>query len=177
MPSDFIAKYPPVFPQLRPAQQTQEQLELLSDNEGVKQLPIAPVHGVMLTYPATHEKAKQLKSLYLWLICDSQPRVMFANETEPAALEDGRQRICHTNLSGGQPASGGGEFWFENNDKVIINGCSGRYPIRTLEQLIDAAAVFVRLGYETGHGGWDEDLDMPRRLVRENDITWMPSER
>lgn len=173
MATIFTQKYQALPPDLRSDQKRPHQLELLGSDKGVDQLPAAPARGVKLTVPPTWEKAKENTSLYLWLICSDAPRVMYANEADPAALTESRDRICHTNLSGGAPACGGGEMWFGKEDEVVITGCSGRYPINSLEQLADAAGVFRRLGYRTGHGGWDHDLEQPRRMVREEDIIWL----
>ena len=128
--------------------------------------------NIIITSPPVFEKCLEQKSLYLWIIVPNLPRVIYANEKDTRALNSNRKRICHTNLTGGEVASGGGEMWFKDNCTILINGLSGRYPIPNEEALSDAARVFARKGYRTGHMGISKGTGKPRRSAREDDIVW-----
>ena len=128
MPNIFITKYPPREPRLTPNQNTPSQLEQLTEIHGVYIINNAPATWATLTDPPTFENAKNGNSLYLWIITDTPPTVYCIKEHEERALTEERNRACHTNLTGGQPACAGGEMWFSSPNTIYLNGCSGRYP-------------------------------------------------
>jgi hypothetical protein len=76
--------------------------------------------------------------------------------------------VKHSNLTGGESASCGGELWVDpaNSSRVFISGASGRFGPETSAELADAVSVFAGLGYETVSFGWDEG-DKPARFYRE----------
>ena len=77
-------------------------------------------------------------------------------------------KVKHTNLTGGQPASCGGELWFEAPyaKRLYVNGCSGRYGPQTAQQLEDAISVFRGLGYEVISFEWDTEANQPAKVLR-----------
>lgn len=174
MPNIFITKYPPREPQLRSYQNTPPQLEQLTETHGVYPVNDAPATWATVTEPPTFEKARDGSSLYLWIITNTPPTVRCIKEHEERALTDERNRACHTNLTGGQPACAGGEMWFSCPDTIYLNGWSGRYPVQSEEQLRDAALVFTRKGYRVGSLGFSQGTGQPRRVVRPEEIEWFP---
>lgn len=176
MPEIFVQKYPADLPDLRNVVDVNVELELLTETEGVCDLPRCPAAGVRVTEPPTREKAKTTKSLYLWVVSDSPARTRIACELDSRAVNEKRKRICHTNLTGGAAACGGGELWFATQDTLYLCGLSGRYRIRSAEKLKDVADMFVRYGYKVCSLGYNNKQGKPRRSYREGESCWiMPS--
>ena len=76
--------------------------------------------------------------------------------------------VCkHTNLTGGQDAHCGGEVWFVSDDRLIINGASGRYPPRGPDELEEITIAFQAAGYKVWSMGWDSEANRPARVLRE----------
>ncbi len=83
---------------------------------------------------------------YLWVI--DQNGLVIIPEQIPNP-EAGRGVVCHTNLTGGNPAMQGGELWFDTEGVVYLNNKSGRYGINiTLKQREAVLAYFRFVGYE-----------------------------
>jgi len=94
--------------------------------------------------------------LYLWVIdLSGIPYIL-----ECALPELGGNLPKHTNLTGGMPASIGGELWFRTESSLFLSGKSGRYGPRNEQQLADAVTVFEDYGYEVFSLGWKDG--MPR---------------
>ena len=72
----------------------------------------------------------------------------------------------HTNLTGGQDAHCGGEVWFVSGQRLILNGASGRYPPRELQELEEIVGAFEAAGYEIWSMGWDSEVNGPARILR-----------
>lgn len=172
MPDIFIRKYPPQKPRLRPDQKIPPQLEQLTETHGVYPVNDAPASWAIITDPPTFEKAKNNKSLYLWIITDTPPEVRCIKEQDSRAVTEKRNCAHHTNLTGGQPACAGGEMWFASPSTIYLNGISGRYPVQDEVQLQEAASVFTRKGYTVGSLGFSKSTGMPRRAVRSKEIKW-----
>ncbi len=85
---------------------------------------------------------------------------------QPPPLSLGR--VKHSNLTGGGPASCGGEIWLDAVDSRLlhVSGASGRYRARTPEQLEDAVRVFEAFGFRVRSAGWSEENDWPERTFR-----------
>lgn len=172
MAEAFIKKYHPRDPNLRPAQNTPSQLEELKEIHGVCCVGNAPASWATFTTPPTYEKSADDKTRYLWVIIDLPPEVRCINEYDSRALTRERERVHHTNLTGGKKACAGGELWFEDSYTIYLNGISGRYPIQDEVQLQEAAQVFVRKGYRVGSMGFSRGTGMPRKAVRTKEIEW-----
>ncbi len=102
---------------------------------------------------------------HLWVF-DSQA-IPYIFERAPVAdtLESGV--VKHTNLTGGGDASCAGELWVDPADDnlIYINGCSGRYGPRTREQMDCTVEVFDQLGHKVRSFGWDDDANMPEKVL------------
>ncbi|TAE31798.1 MAG: hypothetical protein EAZ91_06700 [Cytophagales bacterium] len=81
---------------------------------------------------------------YLWIIDKYGLKILF--EAIPN-LEAKRGVVCHTNITGGQPALQGGELWFGDDDKVYLNYQSGRYGSNRISQRQAILAYFRSLGF------------------------------
>lgn len=168
----FIKKYPPRDPILRPTQKTPSQLEELQEIHGVYCVDNAPAVWAVLTTPPTYEKASDKKTRYLWVIIDIPPKVRCINEYDSRAITEERERVHHTNLTGGKKACAGGELWFASPSLIYLNGISGRYPVTDEVQLQEATQVFARKGYRVGSMGFSRGTGMPRKAVRTKEIEW-----
>ena len=84
---------------------------------------------------------------------------------ETAGGRSDDERLRHTNLTGGEAASIGGELWFQDRKTVYLSGASRRYPPRSEEQLNRAVELFQQVGFEVTSLGWDNDLQQPLRVL------------
>jgi hypothetical protein len=63
-------------------------------------------------------------------------------------------------------------MWFTDASIIIMNGGSGRYPLRSAEELDDVAKAFKSVGYKVAHMGWDKELNAAARYLR-GDPQWL----
>lgn len=90
------------------------------------------VDGVMRIATSTIISADPpMQGKYLWIIDESGLKLISEATSNPYAA---RGVVCHTNITGGDPAYQGGELWFGDDGKVYINNRSGRYGANTLAQ-------------------------------------------
>lgn len=156
----FVAKYPPQ-PPAKP-HDNDDELRRLTERDGVAQLAGAPADVKAPGAP----KKKGDPNCYLWVI-DTKgiPHILELAAISPP-LASGK--VKHSNLTGGEAASAGGELWFDvSGSRIYVNGCSGRYGPRTKQQLEDVVLVLSNLGYEVVSFGWDEDADLPAKVLRQ----------
>jgi hypothetical protein len=101
---------------------------------------------------------------HLWVF--GEQSIPYILEHAPVAETLDSRRVKHTNLTGGQRASCAGELWIDptDDDKLYVNGCSGRYGPQTPAQLDAAVEVFEQLGYQVESFGWDHDTGAPERV-------------
>ena len=161
--TEFESRYAPREP--RRAADNQDQLRLLSQEEGVAVLDTPPAASEERHVPGDASAID--RGRHLWTFFQSE--VPYVLETAPhanPALKSGVAK--HTNLTGGAPASCGRELWIDPADdgKLYVNGASGRYGPTTPAQLQDAVAVFRHLGFVVTSFGWDHDTDLPARVLR-----------
>ncbi|HUT54073.1 MAG TPA: hypothetical protein VM658_11845 [bacterium] len=134
----------------------------LTSSDGVKLLTAPPA--------SVSERRIPMKSgdpgCHLWVIDQSGIPYILEHALVTRPLQSGR--VTHTNLTGGAPASCGGEIWFDPADEVLvyINGCSGRYGPDNSRKLEDAVEVVRQLGYNVPSFGWDSDADKPAKVLR-----------
>ena len=118
----------------------------------LSRLPHAPADGVMTGGEPPRERNGATKHLYLWVInLVGIPYIL-----EGALPKLGGNLPKHTNLTGGKPASVGGELWFRTQSSLFLSGKSGRYGPRNERQLADAVTVFEDYGYEVSSLGWED---------------------
>ncbi|MBO0931169.1 hypothetical protein [Fibrella aquatilis] len=95
--------------------------------------------------PVDEIKYERSVGRYLWVI-DRYGLKLILEATPNNALARGI--VCHTNITGGEPALQGGELWFGDDGKVYINNKSGRYGSATPVQDAAVFDYFVSLGYD-----------------------------
>lgn len=82
---------------------------------------------------------------YLWVIDYDGLKIIL--EATPNPKRTTRPIVCHTNITGGQPAFHGGELWFGEDEKVYINNASGRYGNAEPDQWDAVIDYFASVGY------------------------------
>jgi len=65
--------------------------------------------------------------------------------------------VKHTNLTGGAVAFAGGELRFLQEESLIVNGASGRYPVRDNEEMRALGRAFLASGYHVWCMGYDRE--------------------
>lgn len=160
--AQFVEKHPPGPPRKPP--ETEDQLRELNAEDGVVFLNGAPFPRPLSGTPG-YPQGK-----HLWVIVPGALPVILetAPNVRPPPLSSGVAK--HTNLTGGRPASCGGELWVDAVDAgmLYVNGGSGRYGPRTPEELADAVSAFESLGFRVESAGWSEDNDLPARVFRKS---------
>jgi hypothetical protein len=81
---------------------------------------------------------------YLWVITEIGMHIILEDTPNPASP---RKKVCHSNITGGNPALQGGELWFGTDECVYINYRSGRYGAVTDEQEKYVVEYFKYVGY------------------------------
>lgn len=162
--NDFLARFPLQPPQRRLTDPESDFIELLPE-DGLRILGPAPAVEVVITKPPAK---KGDPDCYLWVI-DSRGLPYILERAATSRLPPDRP-VKHPNLTGGRPASCGGELWFVSNSAIWVNGCSGRYMPRSEDELDTAATLFRALGYEVTSFGWDPDLQKPAVRPRNADV-------
>lgn len=142
---------------------------VLSPPEGFS-MDIAPAPEALTSDPTRDGLTDETKK-YLWIIRQIAVPVGLENGPTGRGIAD-RQRLSHTNLTGGSAAYCGGELWFRDQSSIALNGGSGRYPPNSLDEL-DAAVHALRCaGYSVACCGWDDERDGPSRFWRV-DESWL----
>jgi hypothetical protein len=67
----------------------------------------------------------------------------------------------HSNLTGGGRAFVGGELVFLNDTTIGITGSSGRYRLRSGEEMAAIERAFVESGYNVWSMGYNQDVNRP----------------
>lgn len=96
---------------------------------------------------------------YIWVI--DSTGIPYVLEHATPALRENLPK--HSNLTGGKPASIGGELWFATASSLYLSGGSRRYAALGEHQLKDAVTVFEDYGYEVCSLGWEDGA--PRRYL------------
>lgn len=103
---------------------------------------------------------------YLWVI--EKTEVVFAQEQGKFGKTRKRKNgLSHTNLTQGRPAHAGGEVWFADHVRIVVNGGSGRYRPRSKQELVSITFAFRDAGFDCVSMGWDDDANRENRLMRE----------
>jgi hypothetical protein len=163
----FFSQYVEKTPQKVPG--SDEELQLLTSSDGVGELDCPPIGAVVFCPPPKtpddYQSVQYQDKKYLWvLLSNSFPYIL---EYCVAMKKTKRGKASHTNLTGGANAWCSGELWFGDDTKTIyLNGGSGRYPPKTVEELNTVAEALKGAGYTVVNFGWDEDRNGPARYYR-----------
>ena len=146
----------------------QDELQQIGPEEGLFELDF-PAHQGIVTgiYPTSSQDARYQNSeanrtKYLWVVAVGGVPAALERPSQGTTLKRGR--LTHTNLTGGEPAHTGGELWFQGENRIVINGGSGRYTPRGPEELNSVALSFKAAGYIVASMGWDEEGGFVRFL-------------
>jgi hypothetical protein len=159
----FEATYPPQPPRRAPSNESE--LRRLSKEDGVFVVLGPPPDTDVRIKPKRRDHGREGRHLWV-LVASAIPCILESAPNVAPPLESGVAK--HTNLTGGDPASCGGELWVDpiEEDKLYVNGASGRYGPLTSQQLDDAVSVFEGLGFRAVSFGWDDDVNLPARVLR-----------
>lgn len=150
----FRTTYTCRCPQL-PVGYKHDELLKIGEPLGLREMHLSPMDADVIIAPSTLRSADENpETKYLWVIATDD--VPIALET-PAnvVLPLSKGRLTHTNLTGGSNAYSGGEMWFFDFNKVLINGKSGRYGPKTEEELNAMVGALQKAGYKAASMGWD----------------------
>lgn len=154
----FLERYPPRSYRVRDGGYPSAELEAVRPTDGLWYLNEVPPMAPKGAPRSTHQDDGE--NCHLWVI-DGRGRPCIS-EAPVARLGEGKLR--HTNLTGGQNASIGGEAWFGEMPRIYISGSSGRYPPRDQMHLKDAERLFGAVGFDVVSLGWDMETDKPQRV-------------
>jgi len=158
--AQFAQAYPPRKPDRAPA--NDDECRLLSSKDGVQLLAAPP-----MTIDERHvPRRKGDPGCHLWVIISADCPFILERAVVTPPLQSGS--VKHSNLTGGGPASCGGEIWFDPADESLtyVNGCSGRYGPCTTRELEDAVDAIRFLGYQAESFGWDDQANKPAMVLR-----------
>lgn len=162
LPGDFTSRYPSTAPAVVRLGEPADVTRHLIEEDAVANMPACVSAMVPAGRPGDED------GRHLWVIfTESVPVILeTAPDVRPPPLALGVAK--HTNLTGGAPASCGGEIWLDGADSRLlhVNGSSGRYPARSPRQLADAVRVFEKFGFAVRSAGWSEENDCPERVFR-----------
>ena len=90
------------------------------------------------------DESDRSSSMYLWIIDENGLRILL--ESTPN-LQAARGIVCHSNITGGEPALQGGEVWFLSEDSILLNFRSGRYGADTPDHEEAVELYWSELGF------------------------------
>ena len=137
-----------------------DELKQITCEEGLQLFP-RDAGQVKYSEPPKFKSANQ--STYLWVVGTEDNFFALEASSVGASLES--KVIKHTNLTGGALAHCGGELWFTSEDKIFINGCSGRYGPQSGKELEDAAQAFRSEGFKVASAGYNDETGFPFALL------------
>ena len=82
--------------------------------------------------------------------------------------------VKHSNLTGGGRAFAGGELVVFDAATIGITGSSGRYRLRSLEEMAAIERAFVESGYHVWSMGYNQDVNRPN-VFGLSDPEWVSS--
>lgn len=166
---EFRRNFPAFPPRIRPRNSGGIVLMTVADGLCDVTTPTPQAHTVS-NAPTTAQDAPVHR--FLWAIAQASVPYALEDCNFGRALETGV--IKHTNLTGGEAAHCGGELWFLGDNKIVINGSSGRYGPLTSVQLREAGLAFKACGYQVASMGYDDELNAaPDIVAGEGDLEWL----
>ena len=106
----------------------------------------------------------------LWVVMSQDVR--HAPEHCPFGSAREAGAVKHSNLTGGEDAYAGGELVLLDEHTLLLNGCSGRYRLRSEAEMRAVAGAFRASGYRVWSMGWNRDTDRPA-LFGTQDPEWI----
>jgi hypothetical protein len=140
----------------RPANNADETRQM-SLSDGMQHLQESPASvttiATCVQLPTSAEAANSGR--HLWVISDVEVPFALESCAWGAKLQTGR--IKHSNLTGGGNAHTGGEIWFVDGTKIVVNANSGRYGAASANEFDEVVAGFKNCGYKVASMGFDID--------------------
>ncbi len=164
--TSFREQYGPPTPPVQERIRNKDELRQMTEGDGLKTLVDGPNEATgEAAQPSEIPALTQadVAARQLWAVREHD--VVYADELCPfgKTLETGV--IKHTNLTGGEPAYAGGELLWRDHQTLIVNGQSGRYGIRSPEEMTAVSVAFRKSGYHVWSMGYDTEADFPFPFV------------
>ncbi|HOJ04981.1 MAG TPA: hypothetical protein PK916_13365 [Bacteroidota bacterium] len=144
-----------------------DELHLITAEDGLFCLSNPPVE--LEEYARIEDFWNTSSQKYLWVVAKTDVRLALEKGENRKTLDRGF--LSHTNLTGGDEAHSGGEAWFLDCRKVVINGGSSRYKPRNETELDEIVTALSESGYMAAHLGWDEGSGRASRIKR-GELRW-----
>jgi hypothetical protein len=135
----------------------QDQLRQMTEADGLQLWqdgPVGPEEKVEPSDPPILTMEDDARKM-LWAVRETD--VPYAAETDPFGRGLESRVIKHSNLTGGKPAHCAGEIVIMDEKTIVVNGSSGRYGPKSLEELEAVAKAFRGSGYNVWCMGYDTE--------------------
>ena len=133
----------------------------LNSTNGLKELEDGPVaHGVPVPTSSVCplDFSMDMPDKHIWAVRAAD--VVYALENCPFGKTLDAGSIKHTNLTGGSSAFVGGELRFLMEGVIVVNGCSGRYPVRDDHEMRALGRAFLDSGHHVWCMGYDPEAGL-----------------
>lgn len=107
---------------------------------------------------------------HLWVV--TKEHVLHALEACAFGAQREAGSAKHSNLTGGGRAFVGGELVFLNEATIAITGSSGRYRLRSGEEMAAIERAFAESGYNVWSMGYNQEANRPN-LFGLSDPEWV----
>ncbi|MBY8825506.1 hypothetical protein [Sphingomonas colocasiae] len=108
---------------------------------------------------------------HLWIVTADD--VLHAPEACIFGQQRGAGFAKHSNLTGGGSAFVGGEVAVLDERTIAITGSSGRYRLRSAEELKAIEIAFAESGYNVWSMGYNQDTNRPNTFETDIDPEWI----
>ncbi|MGE0282144.1 MAG: hypothetical protein AB7P20_16245 [Rhizobiaceae bacterium] len=107
----------------------------------------------------------------LWVVTTddvlhAREKCLFGEQREAKAAK-------HSNLTAGNSAFAGGEVVFADRQTIAITGSSGRYRLRSAEELKAIEVAFAESGYNVWSMGFNQDTNRPNVFEGNTEPEWV----
>jgi hypothetical protein len=162
----FREQYGPARLPVKERIRNEDEVKQMTSEDGLIVLDDGPVDTARDAEPPSSTPTiteADLNSKQLWTVREDD--VVYAEELCPFGKTLETRVIKHTNLTGGRPAYAGGELLWRDRQTLIVNGQSGRYGIRSSDEMTAISVAFRKSGYHVWSMGYDIEADLPFPFV------------
>lgn len=159
-PTSAVATYRAQYP-VKPMRQVEDtnldQFRRMTIEQGMHECPEAPADSTRFPrHPSLPNDGGNAKvGRHLWVIRGDDFPVALEYCDWGKTLQS--ERIKHSNLTGGDPAHSGGELWFIDQDRIIVNANSGRYGAESAAEFDLIVDALRAAGFHVASTGFDSD--------------------
>jgi hypothetical protein len=155
----FRTAYPTTKP-VPLSHQELSQMTQMMPQDGLQVLQDGPAARTSATSVAPQiSEVDDRSNISLWVVRPTD--VVHARENCVFGESVHGRKVKHSNLTGGNPAHCAGEILFHSDVVVVINGDSGRFGPRSIEEMNAVEIAFAKSGYEAWTTGWDSAANKP----------------